>query len=83
MTSTDQHKHLHEDEMKVRMKADETDRSKIRQRLQEPIDLLDSSSHSYVNIVQIVSDGIATDPTVVVHEAVSIGTGTMKHCEST
>ena len=65
------------------MKADATDRSKIRQQLQEPIDPLDSSTHSDVNIAQIVSGRIATDPTVNVHEAVSTGTEMMKHCEST
>ena len=69
--------------MKARMKADATDRSKIRQQLQEPIDPLHSSSHSDVNIVKIVSDRIATDPTVDVHEAVSIGTEMTKHCEIT
>ena len=83
MTSNDQHQHLHQEEMKARMKADGTDRSKSRQQLQKPIDPLDSSTHSDVNIVQIVSVRIATDPTVNVHEAVSIGTETMKHCEST
>ena len=69
--------------MKGRMKADATDRSKIRQQLQEPSDPLDSSIHSYVNAVQIVSGRIATDPTVNFHEAVSIWTQMMKHCEST
>ena len=69
MTSTDQQQQLHKDEMKARMKADATDRSKIRQQLQEPIDPLDSSTHTDVNIVQIVSGRIATDPTVNVHEA--------------
>ena len=68
--------------MIARVKADATDRSKIRQQLQEPIFPLDSSTYSDVNIVQIVSGRIATDPTVNVHEAVSIGTETMKHCES-
>ena len=80
MTSKDQHQHLHKEEMKprvkARMKADATDISKIRQQLQEPIDPLDSSTHSDVNIVQIVSGRI-------VHEAVSIGTEMIKHCEST
>ena len=63
--------------MKARMKADATDRSKIMQQLQEPIDPLDSSAYSDVNIVQIVSGRIATDPTVNVHEAGSIGTAMM------
>ena len=74
MTSNDLHQHLHKEEMKARMKADTTDRSNIRQHPQKPIDPLDSSTHSDVKIVQIVSGGIATDPTVNVHEAVSIGT---------
>ena len=65
------------------MKADASDRSIIRQQLQKPIDPLDSSTHSDVNIVQIVSGRIATDPAVNVHEAGSIGTEMMKHCEST
>ena len=83
MTSTDQQQHLREDEMKARMKADATDRSKIRQQLQEPIDPLDSSTHSDVNIVQAVSGRISTDPTANVHEAGSKGTGMMTYCEST
>ena len=77
MTSTDQQQHLHKDEMKARMKADATHRSKIRQQLQEPIDPLDSSTHSDINIVHII------DPTVNVNEAGSIGTGMIKYCEST
>ena len=39
--------------MKARMTADATDRSKIRQKLQESIDPLDASTHSDGNIVQI------------------------------
>ena len=68
--------------MKARMKADATDRSEIGQQLQEPIFPLDSSTYSDVNIVQIYGGRIATDPTVNIHEAVSMGTDTMKHCES-
>ena len=84
MTSDDEHQHLHKDVMKARMTADATDRSKIRHNLQESIDPLYSSSHSDGNnIVQIVSGRIATDPTVNVHEAVAIGTETIKHYEST
>ena len=78
MTSNDQH--LHTEEMKGRMKADATDRSKIRQQLQQPIDPLESSTHSGVTSFQIVSGRIATDPTVNAHE---VGTEVMKHCEST
>ena len=81
MTSNDEH--LHQEEMKARMKADATERSKIRQQLQERIFPLDSSTHSDVNIVQIISGRTATDPTVNVQEAVSMGTVMMKHCEST
>ncbi len=66
--------------MKARVKADATDRSKIRQQLQGPIFPLDSSTYSDVNNVQIVSGRIATDPTVNAHE---VGTEVMKHCEST
>ena len=72
MTSNDQHQHMHNEEIKARRKAGATDRSNIRQQLQEPIDPLDSTTHSVVNIVYIVSGRIATDPTVNVHEAVSI-----------
>ena len=65
------------------MKADATDKSKIRQQLQELIDPLDESTRSDVNIVQIVSGRIAADSTMNVHEAVSICTEMMKHCEIT
>ena len=41
MTSNDQHKHLHKEVLKARMKADATDISKIRQHLQELIDPFD------------------------------------------
>ena len=71
--SNDQRRH--KEELKDRMKADATDRSKIRQQLQEPIDPLYSSTPSDVNIVQIESGRtarIATDPTVNVHEAATI-----------
>ena len=64
------------------MKAYATDRSKIRQHLQEPIGPLGSSTHSDVNIVQIISGRMATDPTVNVQETVTIGTEMMKHYES-
>ena len=83
MTSDDEHQQLHKDEIKARMTADATDKSNIRHKLQESIDPLDASTHSDGNIVQIVSGRIATDPTVNVHEAVAIGTETMKHYEST
>ena len=55
MTSDDEHQQLHKDEMKARMTADATDKSNIRHKLQESIDPLDASTHSDVNIVQIVS----------------------------
>ena len=83
MTSDDKHQHLHKDDMKARMTADATDRSKIRHKLQESIDPLDSSTYSDGNIVQIVSGRITTHTIVNVHEAVAIGTETMKHYEST
>ena len=69
--------------MKARMTADATDTSKIRHKLQDSIDPLDSSTHSDGNIVQIVSARIATDANVNVHEAVAIWTEMMKHYEST
>ena len=72
MTSDDEHQHLHREEMKARMTADATDKSKIRHKLQESPDPLDAPTHSDDNIVQIVSGRIATDPTVDVHEAVAI-----------
>ena len=51
--------------MKARMTADATDKSKIKQELQGPIDPHDWSTHSDGNIVQIVSGRIATtDPTM-------------------
>ena len=56
------------------MTAYATDRSNIRHKLPEMIDPLDASTHSYGNIVKIVSGRITTDPTVNVHEAVAIGT---------
>ena len=59
MTSNDQHQRLHKEEMKARVTADATDISKFRQQLREPIDPLDSSTHSCVNIVQIVIGRIA------------------------
>ena len=65
------------------MTADATYRSKIRHKLQESIDPLDSSTHSDGNIVQIVSGRITTLAIVNVHEAVAIGTEMMKHYEST
>ena len=77
----DEHQHLHKKEMKGRMTADFTDRSKIRRKLQESIDPLDASTHSDGNIVEIVSGRINSDPTVIVHEAVAIGTQKMKHYE--
>ena len=69
MTSND--KDLHKEALKARMKADATDKSKIRQQLQDLIDPLDESTRSDVNIVQIVSGRIAADSTMNVHEAVS------------
>ena len=65
------------------MTADATYRSKIRHKLQESIDPLDSSTRSDGNIVQIVSGRITTLAIVNVHEAVAIGTEMMKHYEST
>ena len=64
MTLDDAHQHLYKEEMKARMTADATNRSKIMQSLQESIDQLDSPTYSYGNIVQIVIGIIATDPTV-------------------
>ena len=83
MTSDEQHQHQHKEEMKARMTADAADRSKIREKLQESIDPLDPSSHPHGNLVQIVSGRIESDPTVNVHESVSIGTEKMKQYEST
>ena len=61
--------------MNAWMTADATDRSKIKHKLHESIDPLDSSTHSDANIVQIARRGrIATGPSMDVHEAVSIGT---------
>ena len=83
MTSDDEHQHLHKEEPKARMTADATDRSKIRHKLQESIDPLDSSTHSDGNIVQSVSGKRANDPTVNIHEAVAVGTDMVKLYEST
>ena len=83
MISDDEHQHLHKEDMKARMIADATDRSKNRHRLQESIDPLDASTHSDGNIVQIVSGRIAVDLTVNVHEAVAIETEMMRQYEST
>ena len=68
--------------MKTRMTSDATDRSKIRHKLLESIDPLDSSTHSDGNVVHSVSDIVATDPLVNVHEAVSIGTDMANYYES-
>ena len=83
MTSDDQHQHLHKEEMKARMASDAVDRKKIREKLQDSIDPLDPSSHSHGDLVHVVSGRITTDPTVNVHESVSIGTEMMKQYEST
>ena len=83
MTSDDEHQHLHKEETKARMTADATDRSKIRHKLQESIDTLDSSTHSDGNIVHIVSGKRANDPSVNIHEAVAVGTEMVKLYEST
>lgn len=83
MTSYDQHKHLHKKEMKARMASDAVDHKKIREKLQDSIDPLDPSSHSHGDLVHVVSSRITTDPTVNVHESVSIGTEMMKQYEST
>lgn len=69
--------------MKARMASDAVDRKKIREKLQDSIDPLDPSSHSHDDLVHVVSGRITTDPTVNVHESVSIGTEMMKQYEST
>ena len=64
----------HKEEMNSRIRTDAQDRSKIRQKFQESVDPLASSSHpDAAGIIQIVSGRICADTTVNIDEAVSIG----------
>ena len=60
--------------MPNRITADAIDCSKIRQKLQISIDQLDPSilDHPHGNLVQIFSGRIDPDPTVNIHESVSM-----------
>lgn len=69
----------HKEETKARIKSDGADRENIRKKLALCIDPLNPASHPS-NIVNIVSGQVA-DNTVNVHDALSIGTTSMKEFE--
>ena len=72
----------HKEEMKGRMILDEADRSLLRKKLENSIDILDPAHHSQDGLVNIVTGKVTTDPKVNVHKSAEEGRRLMEKFES-